>query len=192
MGCWYMLSPFLRSNPPGNVQSLGLQAYNASFEYCLCLLGAVTNGGSIIPGVCTFSNIFPILVFAFGAALIVLMECFLRRWLTSFLVYLMCVLFFVLSYITIASLEWYNPPLCTGVHWNTLTTILAAIVIAEGAIFTIVWILMVLGASRRLPGSTTLIEYDPELFYREQKSKKSLRKSTSVPVTALPVNGVDL
>jgi hypothetical protein len=187
--CWYMVSPLL-GNPPNmqtSVGALGLGAYNTSFQYCLCLMQAVQHNGKILPGVCQFSNIFPILVFAFGAGLVVLMECLLKRWLTSFIVYLACVFFFVVSYITVGSLEWYSPPLCTGVHWNRLVTILVAIVIGECVLFTLAWCLMVLGASRKLPGN--MIEYDAEAYYEAQLAAKAAKRRanpSAAPANASP------
>ncbi len=86
--------------------------YNATFCFCNCLIWSEMSGDTPQPGYCVFSNIFPLLIFALGCALVVATECLLPRKVTSFVIFLSCVMFFLLTYIIMGSLSWTNPTLC--------------------------------------------------------------------------------
>ncbi len=97
-----------------------------------------------------FSNIFSILIFVIGAALVVVTELLLPRKATAIVIFLSCELYFVVSLIIVLGLGWAG--FCQGVKYDQITSIFSALIIGQCIFFAVAFAIMMLGASRLLPG----------------------------------------
>jgi hypothetical protein len=128
------------------------------FGFCQCLVYSQNKSGVPIPGHCEFSNIFSILIFVLGAAVILVSELLLPRKATAVLVFMGCELYFVVcpqmrfrvfsqnrlfkvSLMIVLSLGWGG--LCQGIIYNQITSIFTALIIGQCLFFLIAFAIMV-------------------------------------------------
>ena len=150
-------------------------SFNATFEYCKCLIRSQMEGAVPRAGFCEFSAIFPLLIFALGSFVVLMAELLLPRKVTAFAVTGACCLYFIVSYIIIGALGWGPEPICQGIAYTKLTDNFLALVIANVLLYLLALTLMMLGAARKMPPSW--IEYDIEKFEERRKVAREERRS---------------
>jgi hypothetical protein len=170
--CFRALGPL---NETSTITDYGFPAdFNSTFLYCKCLIRSIIYNGQVAPGFCTFSNIFPLLVFALGTVVVAISELFLPRKVTIFVIYLSAVFYFVLSYIIIASLGWGSQPICQGIHYTNFVEVFLALVIANVVLFTVILVIVLLGAAKMMPKNW--IEYNPKKLLAKKEQTKEQRQ----------------
>jgi hypothetical protein len=107
--------------------------------------------GVPISGHCEFSNIFSILIFVIGAALVVVTELLLPRKVTAVIIFLACEVYFVVngadvvlfvcfdqteqkvSLLIVLGLGWAG--FCQGIKYEQITSIFSALIIGQCIFF---------------------------------------------------------
>ncbi len=151
-------------------------SYNATFGYCQCLVySQMQANGLPYPGRCVFSNIFSILIFVLGSALLLVTELLLKRKVTAWIVWGSCELYFVASFIIVQSLGWGG--LCQGIQYDNMVSILAALIIGQCIFFLAAFVVMMLGAAKLAPSGWIL--YDVEQYTEAKQEVKLKRRQTA-------------
>jgi hypothetical protein len=164
------------------VTQAGLPAsYNATFGYCQCLVySQMQSNGSPRPGYCVFSNIFSILIFVLGAALVLVSELLLKRKVTAWIVWMSCEFYFVASLVIVGAIGWGG--LCQGIMYEQVFSILTALIIGQCIFFLVAFVIMMLAAAKLAPNPWIL--YDVEDYEQEKKEKRSRARSQNGGLTA--------
>lgn len=151
-------------------------SYNSTFGFCQCLVFASLHADGVtpLPGYCVFSNIFAILVFVLGFGLVLVKELLLSRKATAVIMFAACEFYFWISYVIVGSLGWGN--LCRGQKFDQLMQILLALVIGQSIFFFLSFVMMMMGAARKMPKSW--VEYNTDK-YKSQKNLTKLQRHSS-------------